>query len=151
MTEFEREDPPLGWSDRYLLGFDQMDEIHAEFVSIVAQLQTAPDNDLFSLLDRFAHHAEAHFEQEKMWMESTEFPPRECHIEQHEAVLKSVHEVQQLVAAGNFAICRALARELAAWFPKHTDHMDSALAQWMCKKRHGGVPVVFRRQATAHT
>jgi len=35
------------------------------------------------------------------------------------------------------------------WFPGHATHLDSALAQWMFKREHGGKPVVFRRQAAS--
>ncbi len=38
-----------------------------------------------------------------------------------------------------------LIAELADWFPRHTAHLDSALAHWMSKKNFGGKPVVLRR------
>jgi hemerythrin-like metal-binding protein len=91
-----------------------------------------------------AAHLESHFDQENTWMRESEFPARDCHIEQHDAVLESVHEVQVLLAQGNTQICRGLVQALADWFPKHATHLDSALAHWMCKRRLGGKPVVFR-------
>jgi hemerythrin len=74
-----------------------------------------------------------------------EFPPRQCHIDEHAAVMHSVHEVQGLLAQGDTMICRELVAQLADWFPKHADQLDSALAHWMTKKRLGGKPVVVRR------
>jgi hemerythrin len=74
-----------------------------------------------------------------------EFPPRQCHIDEHAAVMQSVHEVQGLLAQGDATICRELVAQLADWFPKHADQLDSALAHWMTKKRLGGKPVVVRR------
>jgi hemerythrin len=61
------------------------------------------------------------------------------------AVLKSVAEVQELVAAGDHAICHRLVQELNDWFPGHADYLDSALAHWMVKQRFGGKPLVLRR------
>lgn len=78
-------------------------------------------------------------------MRDTAFPPRDCHIDEHAAVLKSVHEVQALLAEGNVQACRALVLALVNWFPGHATHLDSALAHWLSKQRFGGKPVVLRR------
>jgi hypothetical protein len=42
-----------------------------------------------------------------------------------------------------------LADALADWFPGHADCLDSALAQWMVKRKTGGVPLVFKRHLTS--
>ena len=135
---------PLRWHDGLLLGYAPMDEVHQAFVDDVAAVQTAPDAQLPELLDRLIAHARAHFAEEDQWMEQTQFPPRDCHIQEHAAVMKSLLEVRELLAQGHTAICRDLANELARWFPGHADYLDSALAAWMCKRRHGGKPVVLR-------
>lgn len=135
----------LRWSDAFILGYPPMDMVHAEFVELVGQLQCAGDAELSALLDAFVAHAEAHFGEEDRWMNETAFPARECHINEHAAVMKSVLEVRELLVQGNFAVCRDLADELAKWFPGHADYLDSALSHWMCKKRLGGKPIVLRR------
>jgi len=135
------------WTDRFLLGYGPMDATHREFVDLVAALLSAPEADLPRHLDAFADHAQRHFDEERGWMESTAFPATQCHIDEHDAVLKSVHEVRALLAADtrHADTCRALAQELVRWFPGHADYMDAALAQWMVKKRMGGIPVVLKR------
>lgn len=141
------------WADTYLLGYAPMDDTHKEFVTIVHAMLTAPDDDFAAHLDEFHRHAQSHFEQERGWMSETGFPAMDCHVDEHEAVLKSVCQVQELLArhddgrsnAEKVAIGRSLAAELARWFPGHADYMDSALAQWMVKRRTGGAPVVLRR------
>lgn len=135
----------LQWRDTYLLGYAPMDQVHEEFVDIVGRMQRAEDAELPGLLDAFAAHAKAHFEAENAWMVETDFPARECHIDEHAAVMRSVEEVRALLAQGHDAVCRSLAQELARWFPGHADYLDSALAHWMCKQRLGGKPVVIRR------
>ncbi|MES2536418.1 MAG: hemerythrin family protein [Pseudomonadota bacterium] len=139
------ENEPLAWSDAHLLGYAPMDRIHEEFVDLVVRLQEAQDDELPELLDAMEAHLQSHFGEENTWMRETDFPPRDCHIEQHDAVLKSVHEVQALLAQGNSQVCRGLVQALADWFPNHATHLDSALAHWICKQRMGGKPVVFRR------
>ena len=133
------------WTDAYLLGYAPMDNTHREFVAIVSALLGADDASVAGYLEAFAKHAEAHFSQEHEWMEKTEFPAMQCHIDEHNAVMKSVREVQEIVAGGDAAQGRSLAKALADWFPGHADYMDSALAAWMSKKTHGGKPVVLRR------
>jgi hemerythrin len=133
------------WSDKFLLGYNKMDQTHREFVDCVNALLTCPDAEMAQHLAAFAAHAERHFGEENEWMQSTGFPAAECHADEHAAVLNSVRQVQALVDAGNVAIARDLAAELARWFPSHADYMDSALAQWMVKRKHGGAPVVIRR------
>lgn len=150
MTPPESTDAPeaLAWSDAFVLGFDPMDYLHEEFVDIAGRLQAAEDAALPVLLDEMARHLEQHFQMEDKWMEETDFPPRGCHMDEHAAVLKSVHEVQAELAAGNVELCRDLVDHLATWFPGHADHLDSALAHWMSKRRFGGKPVVLRRGLT---
>lgn len=135
----------LQWTDAFLLGFDAMDDTHREFVDIVDRLLTCADADLAGAMHDFIVHAEAHFGQEKDWMEATDFPPRDCHVDDHNAVMESAYQVEQLVKDGELAVGREFATALANWFPSHADYLDSALAQWLAKKKLGGVPVVLRR------
>ena len=136
---------PLVWSDRLLLGLPAIDAEHREFVACVQSLREADASNVASRLDAFAEHARRHFGTEDKWMTETNFPPRQCHIDEHAAVLKSVDEVRALVAQGRADIVPSLADELARWFPGHADHLDSALAAWMCKQRFDAKPLVLRR------
>jgi hemerythrin len=133
------------WEDRYLLGYEAMDDTHREFVALVDALLTAADDALPAALEAFAAHAEAHFAQEDGWMVAEDFPARDCHIDEHAKVLASVNEVREQVAAGEREIVRELALALKDWFPGHADYMDSALSTWMVKRAHAGKPLIFRR------
>jgi hemerythrin len=133
------------WSDIYLLGYGPMDDSHREFVDLVDALLTCSDDDFPARLEAFARHAKAHFAEEDEWMERTDFPPRQCHADEHAAVLNSVNKVMEVVAQGDIAEGRRLAKALAEWFPGHAAHLDSALSHWMSKRKFGGKPVVIRR------
>lgn len=140
--------PAAVWHDGLLLGHSPMDRVHEEFVGLIAALEHASNagSDLERALGALAAHARDHFETENGWMVESDFPARECHVSEHDAVLRSIEGVRRRVAQGEHAPARALARELAAWFPAHCDYLDAALAHWMCKCRYGGTPVVVRRQ-----
>jgi hemerythrin len=133
------------WSDAFLLGHSPMDQTHREFVDIVGTLLRCEDGAFADHLRAFIVHAEAHFGEEDRWMAESGFPAMDCHTDEHAAVLQSAREVRALVAAGNVALGRRFAEELARWFPGHADHLDSALSHWLVKKRSGGAPVVLRR------
>ncbi|WKL13791.1 hemerythrin domain-containing protein [Comamonas testosteroni] len=141
----------LVWGDHLLMGHGPMDELHEEFVELIALLQTAEDSELPSLLQAMQTHLQHHFAEEDQWMLSTGFPPRDCHIDEHAAVLKSVAEVRVKLAEGNVALCRDLTQALVDWFPGHATHLDSALAHWLSKQRFGGKPVVIRRRILSST
>lgn len=136
---------PFTWNDMFLLGYPPMDDTHREFVDIVNAILSADDADVAGHLEAFAQHAERHFEQEREWMEGTDFPAAGCHADEHNAVMKSVRDVQGIVAGGDVQEARSLAKALQDWFPGHADYMDSALAQWMAKRSFGGKPIVVRR------
>jgi|APCry1669189534_1035231.scaffolds.fasta_scaffold04168_6 hemerythrin len=139
------------WSDEFLLGFDPIDDVHEEFVHVVHALLHCSDEELLTHLDEFAAHAKSHFDTEDQWMRETNFPPAQCHIDEHAAVMHSLKEVRERVVLGEYEVGRSFTRELVKWFPGHATHLDSALAQWMFKREHGGKPVVFRRQAASST
>lgn len=138
------------WSDARLLGFARMDDIHAEFYEIVRELLFSDEASVVKAVEAFERHALEHFGEEDEWMRSTAFPPRDCHMEEHAAVLKSTQEVKALISEGTAGVdlAHSFALHLFDWFPGHADHLDSALAAWMCKQKHGGKPVVLRRHLT---
>ena len=139
----------VAWHDEHALGHAPMDREHETFVRLIDTLNQASDENLVTALDALAAHAQRHFETENTWMAETGFPPRGCHVDEHAAVLRSVQGVQQRLAQGDVAVARRLGAELEAWLPAHAQHLDSALAHWMCKLRLGGKPVVLRRRLPA--
>lgn len=130
--------PAFAWSDDLSVGYEPMDEVHREFVVLVDSLMSCSDAELPQKLAEFAAHAQTHFGDEQAQMSASDFPPMPCHQREHEAVLKSVTEVQKRVAAGETEIARSLAAALADWFPEHAGYMDSALARWLIEKSSGG-------------
>ena len=140
---------PLTWNDTLLLGDPEMDAVHEEFVALIARLTTAAAPEVADALAALEAHAISHFGMEDTWMRETDFPPRQCHTDEHAAVLLSIAGVRERVADGDVSTAYGLAQALADWFPAHADYLDSALAHWMCKRRWGGKPVVLRRVISA--
>jgi hemerythrin len=137
------------WNDSLLLGYGPMDVTHRDFVECVARLRDAASADVSERLARMVDHLTRHFDEERQWMMASDFPATQCHVDEHEAVLRSAHEVRALVDRGDVAEARRFADALANWFEGHLHYMDAALSHWMSKRAHGGAPVVFRRDLAA--
>lgn len=137
--------PAVFGHDDLKLGYGPLDTVHEEFLALLDTLLAVPEEEMSRVLESVHLHSREHFAQEERWMRETDFPARDCHAEEHAAVLASLAGVSRRVASGDYAAGRRLARALADWFPGHAIHLDSALAHWMCKKRLGGKPVVLRR------
>lgn len=118
----------IPWQDEWTLNHSQMDETHHEFIAEINHMLAVPDDEMLAAVDQFIEHTVVHFEQERVWMENTNFPPKGCHIGEHDRVLAIVQQVRQMVAGGDFAIGRRLAEELVPWFNQHAQTMDAALA-----------------------
>lgn len=135
----------LEWNDGLLLGYGPMDNVHQEFVECVANLARATEFEMADRMSQLITHVRHHFDEENLWMSETNFPAKDCHMDEHAAVLKSIIEVNDLVTQGDTSSCLRLSKALMDWFPGHADYLDSALAHWLCKQRLGGQPIVIRR------
>ena len=124
-------EPVLAWSEQLAIGQTTMDETHREFVEQLNRVGAAADAAVLPALDDFIEHTKAHFGQEERWMDAIEFPPRGCHLGEHEKVLETVREVRKRVEAGDVQLARTLAEALAEWFPQHATSMDAILAMYM--------------------
>ncbi|MEM5388817.1 hemerythrin domain-containing protein [Paraburkholderia phymatum] len=137
----------LAWSDEFLLGYPAMDDTHRDFVCCVVALRDASETEFFGRLQDMVTHCEQHFDQEAQWMRTTEFPAAQCHMDEHEAVLRSLRAALQFIAKGGaHSRVASVALALADWFPGHATYMDAALSHWISKRTFGGIPVVLRRQ-----
>jgi len=119
----------LEWSDGLALELPAMDATHEEFVHLLAAVQAAPDAALLPAWHALVEHTVAHFGQEDRWMQATRFAAGNCHSLQHRVILQVLGEgTERAQRHGELHVLRTMADELAAWFPRHTQTMDAALA-----------------------
>ncbi|WCM93476.1 hemerythrin [Acidovorax sp. NCPPB 2350] len=118
----------LQWSQGLALDLPLMDETHEEFVALLAAVEQAGDDALLPAWRALSEHTAEHFAREDAWMAATRFASGNCHSLQHKVVLQVMGEGTARAEAGELAVLRHMAGELAAWFPQHTQTMDAALA-----------------------
>lgn len=121
----------IEWTDALVLDFEPIDTLHHTFVDLLAQAQQAPDEALPQAWMALVNHTMAQFEWEDDWMQRTGFSAAPSHILQHRVVLNLLREGLAQARSGQLAAVREMAFELAAWFAKHTQAQDAALALHM--------------------
>jgi hemerythrin-like metal-binding protein len=131
---------PIEWTPALVLDFEPIDTLHHTFVDLLAQAQQAPDNALPQAWVALLTHTVAQFEWEDDCMQRSGFSSASSHSLQHRVVLNLLRQGQALARTGQLAAVREMAFELAAWFAKHTQTQDAALALHM---RHN--PTAARR------
>lgn len=138
---------PMAWNEALRVSHPAMDAEHAHFIALVCAAQQADDAALPAAFDALLEHAQTHFAAENALMVDTDFPSRDCHQQEHDAVLATLRGVRQRLARGEHGVARAVVAELAAWLPPHVLNLDAALSHWISRHRYGGAPIVLRRRA----
>ena len=120
----------IQWLDaRFLLGVEEMDQTHREFIDLLNQAYTAPPETFGEGFAALAAHTEAHFANDDRLMAACRFPPIQEHQGEHRKVLAEMRHFAARAAAGNPALARRyLCEGLSCWFVQHAATMDSALA-----------------------
>lgn len=115
--------------DRFLLGIDDMDRTHIEFVNLVNSMEVASGDEFIRLFDAMLAHTRAHFEQENRLMVKHDFAAIAEHRDEHERMLGEMTRFSRSNHKGRVAFGRNYVSDsLAQWFPLHAATMDSALA-----------------------
>lgn len=116
------------WSDALRLDFDPLDTLSRELIEDLARAQRADDGELVQACADLVAHAATHFGQEDHWMRTTGHSQSAAHTLEHRVVLNLLREGLAQAQSGQLAPMRQMARELGAWFTRHTQSFDAALA-----------------------
>lgn len=116
------------WSDALWLDFDPLDTMNRELMERLARAQTASDAELPQAWADLVAHVATHFGQEDAWMHETGHGRADAHALEHRVVLNLLREGIGQIRNGELAPARQMARELGAWFAKHTHAFDAGLA-----------------------
>jgi hemerythrin-like metal-binding protein len=121
----------LKWTPSLWLGFDPMDTMNREFMELLGRAQAASDDQVLEAWQALVTHTAQHFGTEDRWMRSEAFATVEQHTLEHRVVLNLLREGLGQAQRGDLAPVRQMAAELGAWFSRHTQSLDAALALHM--------------------
>ena len=128
----------LKWTPALWLEFEPMDGMNREFMELLGRAQAAPDDGLVDAWQALVQHTTTHFGTEDTWMRTEAFATTEQHTLEHRVVLNLLREGLAKARSGQLAAVREMAFELAAWFARHTQAQDAALAMHL--RRHPAPP-----------
>jgi hemerythrin-like metal-binding protein len=127
-------------------GHGSIDGDHDELLNLVIEIPGLSDDELAAAFAQMHARFAEHFSMEDALMEAGDFSSKQCHLDEHVAVLKSFGEVSTLLDGGNFQTARAMATQLIKWLPEHIDALDRHLAKFVFQQRTGGAPILLHRR-----
>lgn len=114
----------LQWSDALALDLPLMDDTHREFVDLLAAVEAADDAALVAAWQALVEHTAQHFGQEDAWMAATRFASGNlltpCSTRWCCRSCAMARRAPQ--ARASLHVVRAMAGELALWFPACAKH-----------------------------
>ncbi|MDD2739390.1 MAG: hemerythrin [Methylomonas lenta] len=114
---------------RLSIDYQPIDQDHAEFINLLAQLDNSSNADFPVLFQALYIHTVEHFERENQLMQQSAFPAFREHISEHQRVLSEFQQFQSRIDMGLIAFGRGFIKQrLPTWFVLHVSTMDSALA-----------------------
>ncbi len=134
------------------LGDAALDRDHARLHDLSEELLVAAPARYAHVVDELRIHARAHFSAEDADLVDMKDGNAKCHLDEHQAVLKSLDEVHALLVGDEHGpeakerVVRSLAQELLRWLPHHVQEMDAGVATWRSRQRFGGAPVQITRR-----
>jgi len=119
----------FSWEDSYNVGIQEVDEQHQVLVTLLNQLHTAilehhGKKTSREILDQLAEYTRTHFLLEESLMRVTHYPGFDIHKQQHEDLIKQVHDLQTKLDQENVAITFELLHFLKNWLMQHINESD---------------------------
>ncbi|MGA7178010.1 MAG: hemerythrin domain-containing protein [Thiobacillaceae bacterium] len=114
---------------RYVLGVEELDDDHRDFLALLEILSDAEDAEFPILFQKLVDHIRVHFVREGRLMRLGKFPALGEHEEEHHRVLGELLQFNRAVKRGRLSLARAYVKiGPPEWFGVHLSTMDSALA-----------------------
>ena len=124
------------WDEtRHLLGVDEIDTAHRDFITQVAALIAAIDAEFPALFQALVAHTREHFMAEGRLMREARYQGLGVHEGEHHRVLGELQQLNRTLRRGHLPLVRAYVREgLPEWFDTHLAMMDGALVAYLKKQ-----------------
>ncbi len=121
------------WSQRLDLGDEQLDGAHPLQFSMLGALVEAIERRhpamAGKLAEQLAGYTAAHFEGERLLMETTAYPLLPEHCEEHRALLGQLGEVRELLAGSEYDLALPMTLDLLAGLGSHIAASDRRFAE----------------------
>lgn len=127
------------WNKRLDLDHDALDTEHHLQIAMIGALAESIEQRRPAMARRLAEQLEkysgAHFVGEELVMESSEYPRAGAHGEEHQAILKRIASVAELLDASDYDGAHTLALDLLTGIGAHISGSDGAFAAYVKERR----------------
>lgn len=127
------------WNPRLDLEHGELDSEHHLQIAMIGALVEAIEQRRPVMAKRLAEQLEkysaAHFVGEELVMESSDYPRRAAHHEEHEGILKRIAGLKQLLDTGDYDEAHTTALDLLTGLGAHISGSDGAFAQHVKERR----------------
>ena len=119
-----------------LVGHDLIDQDHRDLVPLVNVFLASIAKDqgshsTYDDVDEISTRFAAHFEREDELMAASNFPERQAHQAEHQALLKDLGKLLRFAEDGNDTVVATTTRTIEDWFLKHIAGSDKRLGQYL--------------------
>lgn len=120
---------------KHLLNFEEMDNLHQEFVSVYNSLEDESPQSYKNVIMKLFEQSKKHFCQEETLMDKFNYPRTREHKDEHNKVLA---EMEYFISKSNSKMGQMLIKsyykeKLPSWFDLHLISMDSDLSAFLKK------------------
>lgn len=129
------------WSDDFNVNIQEVDEQHKVLVDLLNQLHRAIMEHRGKaasrvILDQLADYTRTHFLLEESLMRVLHYPGLEIHKQQHEDLIKQIHELQHKLDHENVTITFELLHFLKMWLIQHINESDKRFGDFFAKSQN---------------
>ncbi len=124
------------WNHAFSVGIGSVDAQHQSLFAIARELYVAMSSGqgktvMGNILDRLVQYTAAHFAHEERLMRLADYPGLASHLAEHQALTRTVLDLQRDFAAGKVSISVQVLQFLRTWLQEHIQHSDLAFAPYL--------------------
>ncbi len=122
------------WSDKYLLGINEIDEHHRGFFELCCNHKPLSEMDraeMALMLEQLNDYIENHQRHEQELMEQAKYPDLESHLAEHKFFIQKVQEMKQEYSYMNPLLYKKITIFMKKWFLSHIMFSDRKYQEYV--------------------
>jgi hemerythrin-like metal-binding protein len=124
------------WSDKYVIGIDEIDEQHKEIIDMLNRMRDAlpkkdAANDVAETITALAIYAKVHFKTEEAFMARIAYPYLERQKRAHAEMLQKIQSMLINMKRGDTPSAREMLAFLKQWLVGHIEKEDLLIKQFL--------------------
>lgn len=125
----------IRWSSLYSVGVEEIDMQHKHLVKVLNELFDAMVSGdsakvLHKIVEELYEYTVFHFQTERRYFETYNYPDKDAHIEEHQSFVKKVDVFKKEMQEGKLTLTTEILTYLQTWLKDHISGVDQEYAQF---------------------